>query len=135
VRALAAIVLLPVIALGTAGCARDADQRTVQSVAGTFFAALASDDGERACRQLSPDTRAELESQESKPCSEAITQLGLDEADVVRADVYVLEAIVELSDGEAAFLSQGEEGWRISAAGCTSEGKPADRPYDCDLKD
>ena len=134
-RTLAAIVLLPVIALGTAGCARDADQRTVQSVAGTFFAALGSGDGERACRQLTPDTRAELESQEGKACSEAITGLGLDEAGVVRADVYVLEAVVELSDGQAAFLSQGEEGWRIAAAGCTSQGKPADRPYDCELKD
>jgi hypothetical protein len=129
-----AIVLL-VMAVGIAGCARDGDQATVRGVADTFFAAVGSGDGARACEQLTPDTRAELESQEQATCGEAITGLGLGEATVVRANVYVLNAMVELSNGEAAFLDQGQQGWRIAAVGCTRSGKPADRPFDCELED
>jgi hypothetical protein len=123
------------VALGTAGCARDGEQAAVRSVADTFFAALASGDGARACEQLSPDTRAELEKQEQSTCREAVTGLELDRGAVVRADVYVLSAIVELSNGQAAFLDQGREGWRIAAVGCKPSAKPADRPFDCELED
>jgi hypothetical protein len=123
------------LAVGTMGCARDGDTATVRSVADTFFAALAAGDGARACEQLSPDTRANLESQEQSTCHEAITGLKLDQGAVVQANVYVLSAIVELSNGEAAFLDQGEEGWRIAAVGCEPSAKPADRPFDCELED
>ena len=132
-RPVLAIVLLTA-ALGGAGCARDADQQTAQAVAGRFFTALDDGDGDRACAQLSPGTRIELESQEGSSCREAVTGLGLEGATVERADVYVLSAIVELSNGDAAFLDQGEEGWRISAVGCRPSGKPADRPYDCEVE-
>ena len=54
-----AVVLL-VTALGVAGCARDGDRATVTSVTDTFFAALGTGNGARACEQLSPGTRAEL---------------------------------------------------------------------------
>jgi len=123
------------IALATGGCARDGDQDAVRSVADAFFAALGSGDGERACAQLSPDTRAELESQEQSTCSDAITGLGLDEGTVVSANVYVLNGMVELSNGEAAFLDQGEQGWRIAAVGCKPSAKPVDRPFDCEVED
>lgn len=129
-----AIALLAA-ALATAGCGRGSDQATVRAVSDRFFAALQSGDGEQACTQLSADTRAELESQEQKPCREAITGLGLEGAPVARVRVYVLSAIVELSSGEAAFLDDGLQGWRLSAVGCKSHGKPADRPYDCELED
>ena len=122
------------VAVGTAGCARDGDRTTVRAVAGSFFAALESGDGARACEQLSPDTRAELESQEQSSCREAVTGLGLQGGAVVSANVYLLNAKVDLSSGESAFLDQGQEGWRISAVGCTPTGKPADRPYDCELE-
>jgi hypothetical protein len=134
VRTVVALLLLTAT-LGTAGCARDGDERSVRSVADAFFAALAAGDGQRACEQLTPDTRAELESREQSTCGEAITGLGLDEASVVRANVYLLNAIVELSNGEAAFLDQGTQGWRIAAVGCQRSGRPADRPFDCEVKD
>jgi hypothetical protein len=126
---------LVVIALGTAGCARDGDAATARSVASTFFAALDASDGTQACEQLSPDTRAELESQEQSACREAVTQLDLDPGEVVRAEVYVLNAVVELSNGDAVFLGQGEEGWRIDAVGCKPSAKPRARPFDCELED
>ena len=128
-------VVVVVIALGLAGCARDGDRATAAGVTDTFFAALGAGDGARACEQLSPGTRAELEGQEQAACREAITTLDLDAGSVVRANVYVLNAMVELANGEAAFLDQGDEGWRIDAVGCARSAKPADRPFDCELTD
>ena len=66
-----------------------------------------------------------------RPCREAIGGLGLQGAAVASIHVYIVDAMVELADGDAVFLGQGQDGWRLSAVGCKSEGKPADRPYDC----
>jgi hypothetical protein len=118
-----------------AGCGRDADVADTQAVAERFFSALQSGDGEHACAQLSPDTRSELESQEQRACREAVTELPLEGGDVTRVEVFVTNAKVDFSSGEAAFLDQGAEGWRLSAVGCTAEdGKATDRPYDCELQ-
>jgi hypothetical protein len=133
VRALgltAAVILL----LGLAGCGRAGDREDVRAVADRFFAAVESGDGEQACEQLSPATRAELESQEQRDCRDAVTELQLGGGSVTAVDVFILNAVVELSSGETAFLSDGEEGWRLSAIGCQSQGKPSDRPYDCELE-
>src|SRR4051794_33115460 len=110
-----ALVALVVVA---AGCGRSDDETTARAVTDRFFAAVESGDGEQACAQLSPDTRAELEQQEQRPCRDAVTELQLEGGSVVSAQVYVLNAIVELSSGEAAFLDQGQQGWRLSAIGC-----------------
>jgi hypothetical protein len=131
-RIIPAIAVLSVL-LG--GCGPDSDRTTARSVTDRFFAALDSGDGQLACMQLSPDTRSELVSQEKKPCREAITGLGLESGSVARVDVFIVNAMVELSNGDAAFLDRGQEGWRLSAVGCKDAGKPADRPFDCDLED
>jgi hypothetical protein len=130
--------ILLVIAVSAAllsGCGPDADRATARGVTDRFFAALGAGDGDQACAQLSPDTRSELESQEQKPCREAITGLGLEGAAVAHVNVYVLNAMAQLANGDAAFLENGQEGWRLSAVGCKSQGKPSSRPYDCDLED
>jgi hypothetical protein len=100
------------------------------------MAAVESGDGEVACAQLSPQTRGQLEEQEQRQCREAVTELRLEAGSVARVRVYALNAMVELSSGEAEFLEQGAQGWRLSAVGCEPQaGKPADRPYDCQLED
>jgi hypothetical protein len=123
------------LVLATAGCGRAGDEATARTVTEDFFAAVQSGDGEQACTQLSPDTRAELEQQEQRPCRDAVTELKLEGGSIAHVQVYLLNAMVELSSGEAVFLDQGEEGWRLSAIGCKPQGgKPADRPYDCELE-
>jgi uncharacterized protein YceK len=129
------LLALAVVAVLLSGCGPDADRDSARAVTARFFAALSSGDGEQACAQLSPDTRAEVESQEQKPCHEAITGLGLEGSSVARVNVYIVSAMAELSNGDAAFLDHGQEGWRLSGVGCKDEGKPADRPYDCDVED
>src|SRR5215218_9798055 len=107
-----------VVLLGASGCGRSEDEATVRTVAGGFLDAVESGDGDQACADLSPTTRGELESQEQRPCREAVTELELEGGSVARVQVYLLNAMVEFSSGEAAFLDQGKEGWRLSAVGC-----------------
>lgn len=131
-RAFAVALVLAALA---GGCARDDDRETVQTVTDRFYAAFESDDGAAACAQLSTDTREELESQEQEPCAEAIGSLQLDGGDPSRVQVYVTNAKADLTTGESAFLSLTADGWRLSAVGCRPVGgKPADRPYDCELE-
>jgi hypothetical protein len=120
------------LALAAAGCGRGADKATVRTVSERFFAAIESGDGEQACAQLSPSTRAKLESEEQSPCREAITKAKLDAGSVEQVQVYGPNAQVELSNGEAAFLDEGRQGWRLSAAGCKPQG--SQQPYDCEVE-
>jgi hypothetical protein len=128
--------VLLAIGYAGAGCGGGTDTAGVRAVSERFSAAVEAQDGERACAQLSPQTRAQLEKQEQRQCREAITGVRLQPGSVTRVHVYVLNAIVELSNGEAEFLEQGQEGWRLSAVGCTPQkGKPRDQPYDCQVED
>ena len=48
-------------------------------------------------------------------------------------EVTVTIATVDLVSGESLFLSEQADGWKITALGCRSAGKPADKPFDCEL--
>jgi hypothetical protein len=138
VRVLRARGLTVIVLLGCVigGCGGGTDVAGVRAVSERFAAAVEAQDGDRACAQLSPQTRAQLEKQEQRQCREAITGVRLEAGSVTRVQVYVLNAMVELSNGEAEFLEQGKEGWRLSAVGCTPQkGKPRDLPYDCQVED
>jgi hypothetical protein len=131
---LGAIALLAAL-LGLSGCGRAGDEAAARAVVNQFFAAVASGDGQQACAQLSTDTRAKLESDAGKPCRQAIGDVGLKPSTVTSVQVHIVGAMVELADGGAAFLGYETDGWRLSAVGCQSAGKAADRPYDCDVED
>ena len=88
-------------------------------------------DGERACDELTADTLTEFESQEGKPCAEAILDAGLTPGEVVRSDVAETSAAVDLVGGTRLFLDHTPEGWRIGAAGCRP--RPGG-PYDCEVQ-
>jgi hypothetical protein len=119
----------------TAGCGRDDDRARVRSVTESFFAAIERHDDRAACSQLSEDTRTELESQEKQACRRALDALDLKGGSVTRVQVFVTNAKADLSSGDSVFLDQGPSGWRLSAIGCEVQGgKPADRPYDCELQ-
>ena len=119
----------------TAGCGQSDDRSEVRAVAERFFAAVTAGDGAAACAELSADTRSQLESQEGGDCRETVTGLTLEGGELAREQVYMTSAKVDLASGQSAFLSRTEQGWRLSAVGCEPEGgKPADRPYDCELE-
>ena len=131
-RALAVALVLATLA---GGCGRGDDHDAVGTVTDRFYTALDAGDGDTACAQLSTDTRSELESQEQETCAEAVGSLRVAGGDLARIQVYVTNAKADLASGESAFLSFTEDGWRLSAVGCRPVGgKPADRPYDCELE-
>ena len=130
-----ALALLAATA-AAAGCGQDANRATAGAVTARFLTAVGSGDGTVACEQLSPQTRAALEQQDQRECRAAVTQLRLEPGSVARVRVYVGNAMVELSSGEAEFLEQGSEGWRLSAVGCKPHDDAPDKhPYDCELND
>jgi hypothetical protein len=120
------------LALCAGGCGRDGDRAHVRAVADRFLQALADHDGTAACAELSSDTRKQLEASEQQPCREAVGGMGLQRAPVTRVQVFITNAKADLANGDSLFLSQGAQGWQLSAVGCRpTSGKPADRPYDC----
>jgi len=121
------------VVLALAGCGGAQDD--VRGVSDRFLEALASGDGAAACGTLSDQARAHLENEEGKPCPEVIGDLGLQGSTVSRVQVYMTSAKADLRNGDSLFLSEGPDGWRLDAIGCTpTAGKPADRPYDCALE-
>jgi len=135
VKTLSVLVLGVVIGMSAGGCGVGDDRAAARAAAERFYMAIGDDDGAAACQELGEDTVKELESQSGDECAEAVTQLELEGAAVTRVDVYATSAQVELESGESAFLSPEGTSWRLSAVGCKpEEGKPRDRPLDCELE-
>jgi hypothetical protein len=132
-RGLAVAPAVAVSLLALAGCGQSDDREAVRATTQQFLAAYAADRDEAACRTLSSDTVKELESQEGAPCPDAIGKVKLDGGTVVDVEVSVTNAKVDLATGESVFLSEQADGWKITALGCRSAGKPADEPFDCEL--
>lgn len=127
-----AVAVATLAAATLVGCGVGADREQARAVVDRFSAAIASGDGRGACRELTPELVASLESQAGEACAAAVTRLDLDPAAPVAADVFATSAVVRLAGGELAYLDRNSSGWRLSAVGCRpDDAKPADRPADC----
>ena len=83
------------------------------------------------CELLAPLTLEDLEGDDTGSCPRLLPEQGLPESSAARGvEVFGKDAIVRL-DRDTLFLARFEEGWRVTAAGCTANG---DRPYDCVVK-
>ena len=122
-------------AVGVSGCGTSGDRQQARAVVERFYDAVREDDGQAACAQLGQSLREQVESQSGQPCRAAITRFEYEGGAVVSAEVYVTNAKVDLRSGESAFLAQESGAWKLSAIACTAEdGKPADRPFDCEAE-
>jgi hypothetical protein len=134
-RAVRSLVLVVGLAALVAGCGQGDDREEVRAVSQRFSTALAEREGAVACAQLSENLVRRLESQEGEPCPQAILGLGLSNGQPVAVDAFITNAKVDLTGGQSAFLDRSREGWRLSALGCRpEEGKPADRPFECEVE-
>jgi hypothetical protein len=62
-----------------------------------------------------------------------VTRLSYAGGQIERVEVYATNA--NLTSGESAFLSPDRGEWKLSAIGCKpEEGKPRDRPLDCEAE-
>jgi hypothetical protein len=121
------------LALALAGCGTGARERDAAAVAERFHAALESEDGQAACRELNEETASKLEEQEGKACEEAILALELPRGGrVADTRVEVTSAFATLAEGGSDFLDEGPDGWKVSAAGC--DPTSPDQPYECALE-
>ncbi|MFF4173330.1 hypothetical protein [Streptomyces sp. NPDC001744] len=125
--AVAAAVLL-LGACGASPARRDGASRAALS----FEESLASGAYGTACGLLAPDSREQLEEDGSRSCERALAERKLPRGRTVRSvDVYGRQALLRM-DGETLFLSQFDDGWRVTAAGCVPE--KDDSPHHCALK-
>ena len=123
------------LALGVLGCGTADDRAAARETTERFYAAVADDDGAAACEELSKDTVKELESQSGRECADAVTGLEYEGGSVVMVEVYATNAKADVSGGESAFLSPESGSWKLSAIACKPEdGKPRDRPLDCEVQ-
>jgi hypothetical protein len=121
------------LVLAGVGCGASDRESDVAAVAERFHAALEQRDGESACVELSEETVSKLEQQEEMPCEEAVLELELPRGGTAaETGVYVTSASVDLVEGGTTFLDEGADGWKVSAAGCTSTAP--NLPYDCVLE-
>jgi hypothetical protein len=121
------------LAATLAACGSGDRERDAAAVSERFHAALQAGDGQAACDQLNEETASKLEQQEKKPCDRAILGLGLPKGGRVAATgVYVQSGYALRADGGTDFLSEGPEGWTISAAGCRPTAP--EQPYECELE-
>ena len=126
-----ALIVAGIVGAIVIGLARGSDDPEVGRTVERFASALEKRDGAAACRELSADTRGELESQEGSECETAILDLDLTLGEVSSVKVADSAANVELSTGGSVYLEETGKGWRIDAAGC--EPRPS-APDDCDVK-
>jgi hypothetical protein len=119
--------------LAMVGCGASDRAADAAAVTERFYAALDAGDGRAACEALAEETRSQLEQEEGAPCEQAIVELQLPAgAMAVKASVFVTTASVSLAEGGRTFLDEFDDGWRVSAAGCTPASP--DQPYDCELE-
>ena len=118
--------------LALAGCAGQGSvENAAAADAAERFAQDVTADTQAACGLLAPQTRVELEGSSEASCAEALPEQDIPEAGRVRrVEVFGKDAVVHL-EKDTVFLARFDDGWRVTAAGCTPNG---DHPYDCDVK-
>ena len=129
--ALVSIALLAALS----GCGTSDDRDQARGVVERFYDAIRHDRAEEACDQLSATAVKQLESQTEQSCRGVITRLEFEGGAIVDVHVFITNAKVDLRNGESAFLNREPTGWKVTAFGCKpEEGKPRDRPFECELE-
>jgi hypothetical protein len=126
---LAIVTLLLLVSLS--GCGTAGSERDARGSVERFFAAFKAHDGAGACRELSTETVSQVESSEKRPCPKGILSEQVSPAPVTGVKVYMQSAQAKLAGGEAVFLDQTDQGWKISAVGCKPQ---SGKPYQCELE-
>jgi hypothetical protein len=128
-------VLVTLAAVMLTGCGVGDDREQARIVVAQFYDAVGAGRGAEACAQLSDPLEEQIEKDAGEPCASAITSTAGGPAEPGAAVVFATNAHVETSGGNSVFLSREADGWRLSAFGCKpEEGKPRDRPLDCEAE-
>lgn len=130
--ALGTAVLTGVLLASVSGCAGMNPGTSEAAVAALdFHSALASGDYGRACGLLIPSAVEKVEAGAPGTCAEKLSQLDVPVAAAVQDSAAYGRNAQVVMDQDTLFLARSGDGWRITAAGCTSRGE---RPYDCEVE-
>jgi hypothetical protein len=118
--------MVVVCAAVLAGCAPQSRQDEAMAAAARFLDAVSHSDTRTACALLTPRTRQDVVTSENQPCGQALPTDRLN-GTAQSGDTWSDQAMVTTESG-ALFLTEFDNGWLVSAAGCEPDG---DAPYRC----
>lgn len=130
--ALGAAVLTAVLLASVSGCAgANPGTSEAATTALDFHGALGSGDYLRACGLLIPAAVEKLEAGAPGTCADKLSQLDVPAAASVQDSASYGRNAQVVMDQDTLFLARSGDGWKVTAAGCTSRGE---RPYDCEVE-
>lgn len=116
--------------LAGVGCGSDLASAPSDAVE-RFYQAIESRNGAAACALLAPQTVHEVEESAQALCATAILDENIPAGgEVTQLRQYGVQAQAR-TRADTAFLAEFDDGWKVVAAACTSQGE---LPYDCKLK-
>ena len=126
--------MLAVLALATtlAGCGADVEREEAGAAADAFTASVGSD-VQAACDLLAPRTRESVE-KDGTPCAEALPEAGLVTPGRREAVTVAGHSAQARYAQGAVFLARFDDGWRVTAAGCSRVSADDAEPYDCTVE-
>ena len=102
-------------------------------MAARFVAALATP--EAACGYLAPGTRKELTDSTGSACADALSKEDLPSSPpTVRSVAVAGHSAEAVLVGQVLFLARFDDGWKVTAAGCSRVSRDTSTPYDCLVK-
>jgi hypothetical protein len=99
-------------------------------VAQRFVQAVSQQDGESACDLLTPKAESSAGGAGGTACKDAVVHIDEKGSDVRHAEVWGDAAIVSVGS-DTVFLRHLQNGWHVSAAGCTLAPGGV---FDCDVQ-
>jgi hypothetical protein len=125
----ASVLVIGLMTLLVSGCGADVERRQAGAVADAF-AADVTRDPVAACALLAPRTLKSVED-DGKPCAQALPA-----ADQSTPGRHTSVAVAGHSaqvryPGETVFLALFDDGWKVTAAGCSRTSSDPAVPYDC----
>jgi len=119
---------LPLL-LVLAGCGAQVEREEAGAAADAFAVDVEADPG-AACARLAPRTLKAVED-DGMPCSQALPAAGLPTpAEHTAVTIAGHSAQVRYPD-ETVFLARFDDGWKVTAAGCSRTSSDPAVPYDC----
>jgi hypothetical protein len=127
-----ALSLALALALGLAGCGVQTERQEAAAAADRFAAAAAADPA-AACALLAPRTRESVE-KDGMRCAQVLPEKNLPPPQA-RGEVSVAghSAQVRYAD-DTVFLALFDDGWKVTAAGCSRTSDDLATPYDCAIE-
>ena len=117
------------VVLWLSACGADVERQQAGAVADAFTAEVSSDP-QAACALLAPRTEQSLE-EDGEACARALTREELP-APGTRTAVNVAGNTAQVRYAEdTVFLSLFDDGWRVTAVGCSRASEHRAEPYDC----